>query len=270
MHCAPRWSYVSIIVCSLTLLLFNARIGWTQLAPATQPSAVSQPSQTERLAHIHVNVKAKRIDVDCEALNVTLPLEFFCVTDGGNEHESVLRTPARPSDIHFALLMLGLTPGAPATFVPSRRLWLPPHGPPLRITCTFLRKGKPITVPACSMMRSIADKKEMPPSIWVFDGSRVMPDGVYAADITGYVVSICNFDLTMIDVPAMVSNSNDTLEWEFNPDVVPTKGTPVTMTIESLGGGDTATRADYGGVPADKFYGGPGLTEESDAPTSRP
>ena len=120
------------------------------------------------------------------------------------------------------------------------------------------------------MMRSIADKKEMPPSIWVFDGSRVMPDGVYAADITGYVVSICNFDLTMIDVPAMVSNSNDTLEWEFNPDVVPTKGTPVTMTIESLGGGDTATRADYGGVPADKFYGGPGLTEESDAPTSRP
>ena len=200
---------------------------------------------------------------------MTEPLEFFCVTDGGNEYESVLRTPAKPSDIHFALLMLGLTPGAPATFVPAKREWLPPHGPPLRITCSFQRKGKTIAVPANQMMRSIADKKPMPPALWVFDGSRVMQGGVYAADLTGYVVSICNFDYTMIDVPKMVSNSNDTLEWEYNPDLVPPKGTPVTMTIEPTGGGDTATRPDFAPVSAEKFFGGPGLSEQN-APTSRP
>ena len=53
-----------------------------------------------------------------------------------------------------------------------------------------------------------------------------MPDGKYAADLTGSVVSIVNFDLTMIDVPELASNANETLEWEFNPDVCPKKSLP--------------------------------------------
>jgi len=219
--------------------------------PATQPAGT-----TDQLPHIHVDLKTKQVSIDCQALNVNIPLEFFCVTDGGNEHESVLRTPAKPSDIHFALLMLGLTPGSPATFSASQKLWNPPHGPPLHITCKYQLNGKDMQVPAYRMMRSLDSKKEMPPSVWVFDGSRVMPDGVYAADVTGYVVSICNFDLTMIDVPALVSNANETLEWEFNPDLVPAKGTAVTMVIEPAQASELPKTS---GLPADKFNPGPGL-----------
>src|SRR5271155_3665140 len=113
-------------------ILLSSSLVWADSPPTTQPSFDVQTAQSDRLAHIHVDAKAKRINVDCEALNVTEPLEFFCVTVGGNEYESVLRTPAKPSDIHFALLMLGLTPGAPATFISAKRQWLPPHGPPLR------------------------------------------------------------------------------------------------------------------------------------------
>jgi hypothetical protein len=230
--------------------------------PATAPSG-----SAEKLPFIHVDAKARTIAIECQALNVNIPLEFFCVTDGGNEHESVLRTPAKPSDIHFALLMLGLTPGAPATFLPARRLWLPPHGPPLHIECKYLLNGKPMDVPAYRMMRSLKTKKEMPPAVWVFDGSRVMPDGVYAADVTGYVVSICNFDLTMIDVPHMVSNSNETLEWEYNPDLVPPKGTAVTMVIEPAAANEAAPPSD--GIPADNFNPGPGLSEDA-PPATKP
>jgi hypothetical protein len=219
--------------------------------PATRPAG-----STDKLPHIHVDLAAKKIAIDCEALNPKIPLEFFCVTDGGNEHESVLRTPAKPSDIHFALLMLGLTPGSPATFDPAKRLWLPPHGPPLHIRCQYSFRGKQMDVPANEMMRSVKTKKEMPKTVWVFDGSRVMPDGLYAADMTGYVVSICNFDLTMIDVPALVSNSNDTLEWEFNPDLVPPKATPVTMIIEPAPLSELTTQP--AGIPVDQFNPGPG------------
>jgi len=223
--------------------------------------ATTQPTipagQTDRLPHIHVDLAARRISVDCEALSVKTPLEFFCVTDGGNEYESVLRTPAKPSDIHFALLMLGLTPGAPATFDPVHKMWLPPHGPPLRISCQYVINGKQVTLPAYRMMRSVKTHKEMPATVWVFDGSRVMPDGLYAADMTGYVVSICNFDLTMIDVPALVSNSNDTLEWEIDPDTTPPKLTPVTMIIEPAP--VSALPTQPAGVPADQFNPGPGL-----------
>ena len=92
---------------------------------------------------------------------------------------------------------------------------------------------------------------------WVFDGSRILPDGRYAADLTGYVVSIVNFDMTMIDVPELASNANETLEWEFNPDVVPRQGTPVTMIIEP-GGSDAATQPVQG-KPAGQYNPGPGL-----------
>ena len=74
------------------------------------------------------------------------------------------------------------------------------------------------------MMRSVKTKQQMPALYWVFDGSRLLPDGRYAADLTGYVVSIVNFDLTMIDVPELASNANETLEWEYNPDWVPAEG----------------------------------------------
>jgi len=228
--------------------------------PATNPAGA-----TDRLPHIHVDVKAKRITVECEALNVTIPLEFFCVTNGGNEHESVLRTPAKPSDIHFALLMLGLTPGEPATYVPSKQMWLPPHGPPLHIRCQYKFNGRAMDVPAYRMMRSIKTRNEMPAAVWVFDGSRVMPDGLYAADMTGYVVSICNFDLTMIDVPKMVSNSNETLEWEYNPDLVPPKGTAVTMVIEPAPASEATTQP--AGISAANFNPGPGLSGYAPAAT---
>jgi hypothetical protein len=226
-------------------------------APATQPAAFQ---------HVKIDIKNKQIRVDCEAVNVDMPLEFFCVENGGPEHETVLRTPAKPSEIHFGLLALGLTPGQPAHYVESTKTWFPPSGPPLHISCEFTVNGITRTVPAYRMMRDIKTKQTMPPLTWVFDGSRVMPDGTYAADITSYVVSIVNFDLTMIDVPELASNANETLEWEYNPDVCPKKGTPVTMIIEPAG---DLTAPPPKGIPAENFNPGPGLHTDS-TPATQP
>src|SRR5688500_1550869 len=92
-------------------------------------------------------------------------------------------------------------------------------------------------------MRVIRTKKPMPPLTWIFSGSRVMSDGKYAADVTGYVVSVVNFDLTMIDIPDLASNSNESLQWERNPDAMPPAGTKVTMLIEPAGAADPAKPA---------------------------
>jgi hypothetical protein len=95
--------------------------------------------------------------------------------------------------------------------------------------------GKRITMPAYRWMRNTKTKREMPPMTWIFTGSKVMEDGRYAADTTGYVITVVNFDLTLIDIPDVASNSNETLEWERNPDVAPSLGTKVTMVIEPAG-----------------------------------
>ncbi|MGD0464226.1 MAG: YdjY domain-containing protein [Tepidisphaeraceae bacterium] len=245
------------VTLSLLAILVEARADDAEPAPTTQPSTPPAPESIGRLRHVLIDLKNKQIRVNCEALHAHMPLEFFCVERGGQEHETVLRTDARPSVIHFALLAMGLKPGEPAHLAQADRTWFPPTGPPLKISCEFSLNGKTVLVPANRMMRSVKTKQEMPPMSWVFDGSRILPDGRYAADLTGYVVSIVNFDMTMIDVPELASNANETLEWEYNPDLVPPPGAPVTMIIEP-GGSDAATRPVQG-KPADQYNPGPGL-----------
>jgi hypothetical protein len=243
----------SLMVCTL-LVAGAAASADNAAAPATQPS---ESGGSGPLRDVQIDLKNRQIRVECEALHAHMPLEFFCVVRGGQEHETVLRTDARPSTIHFGLLAMGLKPGEPAHVNQATRLWYPPTGPPLKISCEYSLNGKTIVVPANRMMRSVKTKQEMPPMTWVFDGSRILPDGRYAADLTGYVVSMVNFDLTMIDVPELASNANETLEWEYNPALVPPLGAPVTMIIEPAG--PQATTQPARGRPADQYNPGPGL-----------
>jgi hypothetical protein len=128
--------------------------------------------------------------------------------------------------------MLGLEAGEPVRYSEAEKRWLEPTGPPLRIDVEYESDGRLIRMPAHRWMRELESRREMPELTWVFTGSRIMADGAYAADATGYLVSVVNFDLTVIDIPELASNSNDTLLWQRNPDLVPPKGTPVWMIIE--------------------------------------
>jgi hypothetical protein len=195
----------------------------------------TQPGAGKNLPHITVDVKAKQVRVDCQMLGVEAPLEFFCVLSGTNEHESVVRTEAKPSNIHLALLMLGLEPGEPVKYSEAAKKWMPPHGPPVSLSVEFKKDGKTIRMPAARLMRSIKSKEPMPQHAFIFAGSQLGPDGAYAADITGYVVSIVNFDLSLIDVPQLASNANEKLEWQVNKDAAPDAGAPVTLIIEPMG-----------------------------------
>jgi hypothetical protein len=218
------------------------------LAQEDKPNGAAAKPDASRLPHVKVDVKNKQVRVECEAINAQMPLEFFCVLSGTAEHESVLRTDAKPSHIHLGLLMLGQQPGEPVKYSESAKKWIPPQGPPVHITCEWQGKdGQPVRVPAYRMMRNVKTKKVMEALTWVFCGSRMMEDNRYAADTTGYVVSVVNFDLTLIDVPKLASDANDTLEWEFNPDVCPERGTKVWMILEPAGK-DTAPQQKENGA----------------------
>ena len=216
-----RSIFVPLLIC------FLAPLAWAADEPA-RPDASKMP-------HMRVDVKNKQVWVECQALNPQMPLEFFCCMTGTAEHEAVLRSEVMPSHLHLGLLMLGLTPGEPVRFSKAADKWLAPHGPPLQIFCEWDDKdGKKVHVPAYRMMRNVKSKKDMPAMTWIFAGSRMM-DTKYAADTTGYIVSVVNFDLTVIDIPELASSANETLEWEYNPTLVPAKGTKVWMVIEPAG-----------------------------------
>ena len=210
----------------LALLLLHACAA-AQDPPATQ--------SVGRFPFLEVDARNRIVRVECEAIHVNNPLEFFLCAAGTNEHESVLRSKVKASHLHGALLMIGLEPGEPVRFSEALDKWLPPHGPPLSIVAEFERDGQPQRIPAYRLMRDIASKREMPPMTWIFAGSRVMDDGVYAADKTGYLISVVNFDLTVIDIPRLASSANETLEWKTNLDLMPPHGAKVTLVITPAG-----------------------------------
>ena len=207
--------------------------------------------------------------MECEALSTDAPLEFFCCKTGTNEYEAALRSSVMPSDLHTALLAVGLKPGEPVTYSEATKKWIPPHGPPLHITMEYEKDGKVVSSPAFRWMRDVKTKKEPNAFTWVFTGSRVMPDGKYAADVTGYLVSVVNFDLTVIDVPELASSANETLEWERNPDVVPKGGTKVWMVIEPAGK-DAAPASQPSETPGNYRPGGSTPGPKAAAPDANP
>jgi hypothetical protein len=180
---------------------------------------------------MEVDLARHEVRVECEALNPQMPIEFFCVLKGTSEHESVLRTEVRPMHLHTGLLMLGAKAGAPAYYDEAAKRRVPPHGQALDLLVETTRDGKTVREPAAEWIRDRNTKKVPASFPWVFAGSRTMPDGTYAADVTGQVVSVVNFDYSLIDVPQVASSANETLEWEYNPEKVPQKGTKVTLVI---------------------------------------
>lgn len=244
--------------CLVTLL-----IGWSvpALLRAAEPAPASgDKPHVGKLPHIEFDAQKKQVRVECEMLACDAPLEFFCCVKGTNDYEAMIRSEIKPSNLHMALLAIGLKPGQPITYSEATKKWLPPSGPPLQITMEYEKDGKTVSVPSWKWMRDVKTKKPAPPFTWVFTGSRVLPDGKYAADMTGYLVSIVNFDLTVVDIPKLASSSNDLLEWERNPDTTPKAGTKVTMVIEPVG----AETAKGGGGTA----GAPPLAAPAAAPAA--
>lgn len=209
-------------------------------------SADDKPDAS-KMPHMTVDVQKKLIRVEAEVIRPDMPLEFFCCMTGTAEHEAVLRSAVKPSNLHLGLLMLGAKPGEPVRFVKAAEKWMPPHGHPIHIFVEWEGKDKQmVRYPAYRMMRNVKTKKEMPPMTWIFAGSRMMDDGKYAADVTGYIVSVVNFDLTLIDIPDLASNANDSLEWEYNPDLCPERGAKVWMIIEPAGKDEKAPEKPAG------------------------
>jgi len=200
------------------------------LAGADAPPA-TQPAKVGKLPHIAVDAKAKEIRVDCEAVKADYPLEFLAVLTNTNEYEALVRSDAKPSDLHLALLMIGLTPGTPVHYSESTKTWQPPTGPPVDIWFEYQKDGKSMKVPAYRWMRDVKTKKEATPMTWVFTGSKVMDDHSYAADTTGCLVGVINNELSVLDVPALKSRALESREYERNPDLIPPTGTVVTMIL---------------------------------------
>lgn len=232
-------------------------------APATTPAT---RAAVGKLPHITVDAKQREVRVDAEAVKAEYPLEFLAVVANTHDYEAVVRTEAKPSDLHLALLMIGLKSGTPIHYDEATKAWLPPTGAAVDVWFEYQKDGKPVRIPAYRWMRDVRSKKEPTQMTWVFTGSRMMEENHYAADASGGIIGVINNELSVLDVPALKSGSMEAREYERNADLIPPTGTPVTMVLAPAAVGDKLP----GGTPLSPPHPTTRLGPTGELPTTRP
>ena len=209
-----------------------------------------------KLDHIRVDLKRRQIVIDAEVCLRSGPLEFLLCGWKTKSHESVLHTRAKPSRLHGAMLLLGLTPGKPVMWVEGdddrKGRLMPPRGAKLKISIRWKdKKGKVHLVDASEFIKPAGKKKAPSRKEWVFVGSNVLPDGKYQADLDGEIISVANFASSVIDVPFESSDKDNLRQFvantaaipAFDTSVNPPKGTPVEVIITPVAGAEKAPHA---------------------------
>jgi hypothetical protein len=233
-------------------------------APQEQPSVTATvPLPIIQLGPgIVVDRSAGEVRVEAEVAADRGWLEQAVCKAGTREHESLLAVAVAPSNIHAALLLIGLEPGAPGEWRAApdgsgavQRI--SPRGSPLEL---WVRTSASV-VPLSSWIHDPVHGHAFPVQPWVFAGSRVRsntksmgPGEHYVADRTGSVVGIVTFGDETIACTSVLSDQAelDAPEWQANSERMPEPGTRVELLIRRTGDGAPAAEATpaMGAAPA--------------------
>jgi hypothetical protein len=225
--------------------------------PPTDTSARPPSALREILPGVRADLAAKLVEFDgivpLDCHNPQTPdvfLEVTVCTRDTKEHESLVMTRATASNVHAALLAIGLQPGAPGRWNYENRTFtpVPPRGSPVRVTLAYFgADGKEIEAPATDWIINAATKAPFQSGSgapgrseesdgFVFAGSRMAKhEGfeVYDADGVGTVVGLCTFGAETVAWSRVISPDSDVSEpeWIADPAKVPAFGTPVVVRI---------------------------------------
>jgi hypothetical protein len=155
---------------------------------------------------------------------------------GKKAHETVVTIEAKPSEVHKALVDLGLKPGTPRMGDTKDA----PAGPEVKI---FLEipgaDGEVRKVPIDRTLVDSRNKKPFPKTVqWRFTGSALtQPDPnkdekVYGADVSGTLITIFPVTDQTVFQTSLTMEYEKFLKLETNPAVLPKEGTAVKLVIQ--------------------------------------
>jgi hypothetical protein len=163
------------------------------------------------------------------------PLEYFAVTTNGmKSYETLLEADASGSEVNLALILLGFdaTLSTHPRYQFDRTL---PGGQVADIRLRWQSGGRTHEVSADQALLSDAQRKKIPPSVWVYTGSFMPPHGgLFGADVAGTLIGFVHDPNCLIEnrlglgIGAYGSITG-------NAAVVPPVGTPVEVIVRATG-----------------------------------
>jgi hypothetical protein len=169
-------------------------------------------------------------------------LEVAVCTRDTKEHETLVATSVKPSEVHAALLAAGLEPGQPGSWKwdDKKIVPIPPQGPPLKVTFVYDKDGKPVEAAATDWVVNAESGEGFakPSEGWLFAGSVMRSrqgQQVYEADGAGTLIGLATFGTETIAWKRVFSPDSevDEPEWIANVKLVPPVGTKVTVRLEA-------------------------------------
>jgi hypothetical protein len=197
-------------------------------------AAFEAPAGAKSLSkrNVWVDRDKQRVYLDGYVAMVDGPLEMFACPMGTKEHESIIGSLARSSEVHAALLALGAKPGTPVEYIPK---FVPATGQRIRVWVTYRDEhGKFQVTDARRWVRNMVTGEQMK-SDWVFAGSGFWKDPsngreYYRAD-SGDMICVSNFNTAMMDVTINSSAEADRLQFIPFSERIPKRGTPVRLVL---------------------------------------
>jgi len=198
-----------------------------------------------------------QIRLDQKARTVTFPgvlnmndgnLEYLIVTEQGNTHESLLVSDVAPSDLHFAMLLLGAKGAGkqngdlPPAQIDAKFLKTAPKlkGDSVNITVRWKAGDAEKSAPVEDWMINTETKKPVERGPWIYNGS-MFNDGHFLAQIEGAHAALVTYPAALINNPRK-GNDNDQI-WTVNTKAVPAVKTPVDIVITLLPNADAKSQA---------------------------
>ncbi len=231
---------------TLGALLIGASVMLAACATLAEPPAPAPPvappaDKAPILTGLKIDLQQKLIDVDAEICLEAGMLELLGTTPQGKQHESILTLKPRPQHLHLALLMLGLKPGKPGTWVyeNGKGRAVNPTGDKVKLSLVYDKDNKSVEEPINTFIRDTKTKKQLDSDVFVFAGSVMVkhPDvkePIYAADSDADVISVVSKPDEVLALPNAASDSNESLEYEITPNSLPKLGTKVTLRIRVI------------------------------------
>jgi hypothetical protein len=206
-----------------------------------EPTGSVIVDKEKRLVIIDAKVAPRKME-DPKYQGKIYPIEVIACwpyPKGQKAHETVVTIDIKPSEVHKALVSLGLKPGTPVMGQSKD----PPQGPEVNV---YLQvpgpDAKPKRLPIEKILIDPKTNKPMPKVKWRFTGSTMTkPDPnkdekIYGADLTGTLIAIFPVTSETVFQTNLTMKDEPYVKLETDTTVLPKVGTPVKLIIAVPGG----------------------------------
>jgi len=191
--------------------------------------------KTLKASGIEADIRKREVRLDATVCLSRGILEYLVCLPGTFEHEAIFTAKCRPSQLHLALLLIGLVPRAFETDPEWWEMAREDKQALVNVSVEYELDGKPQRrrITEFLVNRERTDGKV--PDRWVFTGSEFFKgnDGKsrYAADITGAVIGLIGEGAAVIQFgeKAGVPYRGEDQGLEINTDTIPAVGTKVRL-----------------------------------------